>query len=217
MTQAPPHHDRVESNLMMSLAEHLIENESRIDANINKSNLLVTSSQMPEILDARHHYQQENNILDFYQLQPMQNVDIVAAANTNTNSNATRPHFKDANEGDDEEIVQMCDYAVEMRVPVDINALPHGEEFKPHESTIYDDNTYVKSTKSSVSPVTNTAPNTQMTLNDYNDGNDSCQTEMNDSSFIEDIILGMKRYLGIKCESFKKFPIFCKIVRSIKL
>ena len=93
----------------------------------------------------------------------------------------------------------MCDYVVEMRVPVDINALPHGEEFKPHESTTYDDNTYVKSTKSSVSPVTNTAPNTQMTLNDYNDGNDSFQTDINDSSFIEDNVLGMKSY-------FKKNP-----------
>ena len=65
MTQAPPHHDRVESNLMMSLAEHLIENESRLDENITKSNLLVASSQIPEILYATSSSQTDMNDSSF--------------------------------------------------------------------------------------------------------------------------------------------------------
>ena len=50
---------------MMSLAEHLIENESRIDENITKSNLLVASSQIPEILDATSSSQTDMNDSSF--------------------------------------------------------------------------------------------------------------------------------------------------------
>jgi hypothetical protein len=158
----------VESNLMMSLAEHLIVEEETNNRNSN--------NKMPEIIDSQQQQQQhENNILDFYKLQP---------SSSNSVNNA------DDEEEEEEEMIHVCDYVVELRVPIEMSALPHGEEFKPHESTTYDDNTYVKSVKSTASPVTTIATTTaHTTLNDLiNDGNESCQTEMNDEcSYTEDM------------------------------
>ena len=139
---------------------------------------------MPEIIHSQQQQQQhENNILDFYKLQPS------SSNSVNNGDMGISRRFDNNDDDDDEEMIHVCDYVVELRVPIEMSALPHGEEFKPHESTTYDDNTYVKSVKSTASPVTTIATTTaHTTLNDLNDGNESCQTEMNDEcSYTEDI------------------------------
>ena len=71
--------------------------------------------------------------MEFYKLQPQNDV-------TNLNE-----------EDEEEHVEQMIVDYTEIILPIDLNSLQHGEEFKPHESTIYDE-LYIKS-KSSTNQV----------------------------------------------------------------
>ena len=94
-----------------------------------------------------------DNILDFYKLQPLK-------------TSATKSLHEE--EDSDEMAV---DYS-NIILPVDLNTLPHGEQFKPQESTTFDD-TYVKSKSSTKGSLSLSSPHLLDETDSYLTINDS--------------------------------------------
>lgn len=74
------------------------------------------------------------NILDFYKLQP-------GSSNESNKIKDLDDNMDDDDEDDEEDVMKKYS---EIIKPVDLNSLQHGEQFKPHESTSFDDS-YSKS------------------------------------------------------------------------